>query len=177
MKKGLRRFLNILLSCISAISLCAQEIVYPEGGQAPSKASTEYSVEVERRTMPYLKLVATDEAIFNVRTKDEKLEKKGSYLTGFALIKRPVSSLIKAFRAMDQFGPPIFNETGIIGNIDLIMPRGTFDFDDALEDLRKNGLDLVKGEKEINVVVVRYPMKNRCRLFDSFKNNNSIHFF
>jgi hypothetical protein len=39
------------------------------------------------------------------------------------------------------------------------MPSGTYDFDDALKDLRKNGLDLIKGEREVKVIVVRDPVK------------------
>jgi thiol-disulfide isomerase/thioredoxin len=119
-----------------------------------------YSVTVEKRMMPCWKLVATPEGRERLKTKGDKTAFKGDYIKGFELTNQPVLQLIRSLWATNQLGPNFYDETGITGNIDIKMEKGTYIFSDAVEELRKNGLDLVKGEKEVKVIVIRDPKNN-----------------
>jgi thiol-disulfide isomerase/thioredoxin len=143
---------NLIVPPANADKLWMQQIM-----QRDLQNYFRYEVKLENRMMPCWNLVATNEAREKLKTKGAPTAEKGYFLTGFELINRPVSRLIYSLWAMNQTGPPFFDETGISGNIDLKMEKGSFDFNDALKELRKNGLDLVKGEKEMKVIVVRNP--------------------
>jgi thiol-disulfide isomerase/thioredoxin len=115
-----------------------------------------YEVQVEKRIMPYWKLIATEEAKTKLRTKGGIPEISGSF-AGAIFKNQPVYSLIKAIWATHQSGPPFTDETGIKNNIDFDMDCTTTEFDQIKNVLQKNGLDLVLGKKEINVIVIRDP--------------------
>ncbi len=114
-----------------------------------------FDVTVELRMMPCWELVASNIAKEKLKTKGGRPKFDGDYLSGFRLTNQPVFHIIKSLWAMHQLGPPFMDRTGISNNIDFVMESGTFDLNDALECLRKNGLDLVKNEKEMKVIVIR----------------------
>ena len=49
----------------------------------------------------------------------------------------------------------MLNETGIQGNIDITMDALLTDRNQVIRELRKNGLDLVKGTRVMKVLVIR----------------------
>jgi hypothetical protein len=69
----------------------------------------------------------------------------------------PVSALINNIWGFNQDERTFLDETGIQGNIDLEMDCIWTDLNDVKKELRKNGLDLVKGEKKLKVLVIRDP--------------------
>ncbi len=118
----------------------------------------DHDVLVENRKMPCWKLVATDQAKQKLLAKKNRRQRKGNklpYQLGEIIIDKPISSLICAIWYFHQSEPPIFDETGINGNIDLHFEAIMTDLEDIKKVLRKNGLDLVKGEKEMKVLVIR----------------------
>lgn len=117
-----------------------------------------YDVVVETRLMPCWKLIATDKARKELITKGiSKEPKEYPYHGGFSLINRPVRVLIHEIWSYHQLEPPFIDETGITSNIDLEVDAILTDLKDFRNSLRKNGLDLVKGKKEMKVIVIRDP--------------------
>lgn len=123
-----------------------------------------YEVSIERRRMPYWRLVSCEEA--KVKLKTQGGPKQGAdklFLAGFSLKNRPVEDLLNliylSFPVDKQ--PVLIDDTEITGNIDIsIVPTITGDlrnFSDFLGALNKNGLNLIKGEKEMKVIVIRDP--------------------
>jgi hypothetical protein len=63
--------------------------------------------------------------------------------------------MLDILRAYLPDQPPFVDETGIIGNIDISMNYLMSDFDEANKALNYNGLYLVRGLKEMKVLVIR----------------------
>lgn len=116
-----------------------------------------FKVKIETLKLPYYKLVATPEARKQLRTKGGT-EKFGQ-LTGdksLSAVNIPVRLLITKINTSSGFPfyeVPVIDETGIDGNIDIDIDA--IYFDDYLKELRKNGLDLVLGEREMKAIVIR----------------------
>ncbi len=51
--------------------------------------------------------------------------------------------------------PPFFNKTNILAHIDIEMNADMTIWQTVIKELQKNGLDLVKGTKQMKVVVVK----------------------
>jgi thiol-disulfide isomerase/thioredoxin len=111
---------------------------------------------VEKRIMPYWRLIATPEAKVKLRTKGGQPSATGSLL-GVKLTNKPMSWLIDIIWAKNQNEPFFSDETGIAGNIDLDLNCLLTDFSDLKNELKKNGLQLLVGEKDMNVIVIRDP--------------------
>lgn len=117
-----------------------------------------YETKMEIRNMPYLRLVVTSEK------SQQKLMTKGGApaITGMnwaniSYINQPVSKLIDAFAYMNPYGLAFIDETGIKANIDIKIDAIFTDLNDIKRALRENGLDLVKSEREMKVLVIRDP--------------------
>ena len=54
---------------------------------------------------------------------------------------------------------PFIDETGLTQQFDFIITEQVKNFDEFKKYLQTLGLDLVKGEKEMKVVVIRDPKK------------------
>jgi len=71
----------------------------------------------------------------------------------------PMKSLMDWIRlndpGRDRLAKIYLDETGISGNIDITLDCIMNDLDDLKRGLQVNGLDLVKGEKEMQVVVIQ----------------------
>jgi thiol-disulfide isomerase/thioredoxin len=115
------------------------------------------SISVEFRKMPYWKLVAiSDEAKSKLKTKHSTVEFKDNRAAGFTNNNFSVkSAIISHLWGYFPDGPPFIDETGIEGNIDITINALLTDFNDFKRALNENGLDLVIGEKEMKVLVVR----------------------
>lgn len=127
-----------------------------------------YDVSIETRKMPYLKLVATDEAKIKLKTRGGKTDASNS-VAGVNFTNVPVSGTIvkdggylvtlvhvisyNAYLVSKDL--PLIDETGIKGNIDISFEAVMTDWEDIKKALQKQGLDLVKGEKDMKVIVIR----------------------
>lgn len=118
---------------------------------------------VEIRKCPYWKIVATPGAVKKLETKGGKLatfELSPKY--GFGMKNCSFSVLVDRIRGANSIQNRLKNETaiildetGITGNVDLTMDCVMSDLEDVRKALRVNGLDLVKSEKDMRVVVIR----------------------
>lgn len=136
---------------------------------APERASTQYlqrimrndlqnyfgyNVNVESRMMPCWKLIATEEAKNNLKSPNNHSNSQFPQNGGISFRDRPVSFLISQIWLYQQFEPPFIDETGIIGNINVDIDALLTDLTDLRKGLRQMGFDLIKGEKEMKVVVI-----------------------
>lgn len=116
-----------------------------------------YKVAIETRHVPYLRLVATKDAYKKLKSKGGKpwLEPKmpGKLALGFTLTNKPISTLLQITPYHGDLA--ILDETGITGNIDLDIDLVGEDLEGYTKELRKNGLDIVQAEKEMQVLVIR----------------------
>lgn len=116
-----------------------------------------YVISIERRLMPCWKLVVTSEP------HKRKLKTAGgpkmhptATAAGFTLKNAPVSELLNIlwnYHAGKE--PPFIDETGISGNIDIEIDGLITDLSDLQRALNANGLNLVKGKRYMDVIVVR----------------------
>jgi thiol-disulfide isomerase/thioredoxin len=121
--------------------------------QADLKNYFGYEVRVEKRIMPYWKLLATEKTKFALKTKRGTPVRDASKAE-IVLKNQPVSSLLELIWSFNQKEPLFVNETGITDNIDLTLNCVFTDFEDLKKELQKKGLILEKGEKEMNVIVI-----------------------
>lgn len=129
---------------------------FKECMQRDLKNYFKYDVVVETRKMLCWKVIATPEARNRLKTKAQITVKVFSP-AGFRFKNVPVSDLIQNLWANFQTEPPFIDNTGITGNIDLNIEAILNDFDDFKKSLQKNGLDIIRGEKEMRVIVIKDP--------------------
>ncbi len=113
-----------------------------------------YRVTVETRLMPCWNLIAKTGTGQKLKSNGSTFSMQGNFVDGFSLVNAPISKLVGALFVMHQLGPPFVDKTGITWNIDIKMDKGTYYWDDCLEALRKNGLDLVQDSILTKVVVI-----------------------
>jgi thiol-disulfide isomerase/thioredoxin len=112
-----------------------------------------YNVTVEKRVMPYWKLVATDGAKAKLKTKGEVAIYESDQ-AGFRYVNQPLSMLIMDLWTFNQ-SDVFINETGIHNNIDISVDAIMTDFSNVKAALQKKGLNLVEGKKEMTVIIIR----------------------
>lgn len=116
-----------------------------------------YTATIEKRLMPCWKLVLTsDHYKRKLRTRGGTLKYPTAPASGFSLTNAPVSALLSIlwnYHAGKE--PPFIDETGITGNIDIKVDALISDISDVKRALNSNGLDLVKGKRYMDVIVVR----------------------
>ncbi|HKG04914.1 MAG TPA: hypothetical protein VKB19_00565, partial [Pedobacter sp.] len=125
--------------------------------QRDLEANFGYKGFVEERMMPCWNLVANTNAGKKLMAKGSKFSGKPSVRTDIMVLDQPVSKLIAELAQSFQRGYPIIDATGIETNIDIYIEGLRDDFNDMRRGLQKNGLDLVKSEKKMKVVVIRDP--------------------
>jgi thiol-disulfide isomerase/thioredoxin len=112
-----------------------------------------YEAKIEVRKCPYWRLIATEEAKRKLRTKGGPAIYQGLPKASFTALNWPISKLL-GFIGNHNDG--IFSdETGITGNIDIMMDCILTDLNDVKKALEVNGLDLMLGEKQMQVLVIR----------------------
>jgi thiol-disulfide isomerase/thioredoxin len=109
--------------------------------------------------MPYWRLVATDEARIKLKTKgDTPYSPVSDHEQHFSVLlkNQSISYLIYEYLPTHTNSMPFYNETGIQGNIDITLNFNTMlsNFWEIRQAFEKNGLDLVEGEKEMQVLVI-----------------------
>jgi thiol-disulfide isomerase/thioredoxin len=115
-----------------------------------------FEVSLENRKMPYWRLTASDSAKIKLLTKGGAPDyptSKGS--SGFILKNMPIRFLIGIILNHHAKISPILDETGLEGNIDITIDALVTNFDELLKSLKKNGLDLIRSEKIMKVIVIR----------------------
>jgi len=121
-----------------------------------------YHVRIEKRVMPYWRLVAKEGAAEKLKTKGGKTERlhKGMGQDGIAYNNSPVYRIIQSLWYYHQLEPAFVDETGITGNIDFKLDCLMTDLNDIKRALQQIGLDLEKGEKEMKVLIISDPDNN-----------------
>lgn len=119
-----------------------------------------YEVTVETRKMPYWKVTAADKAALQSLKTEGEEPVFGGDGTKITLTNQSMERLISIMWGLYQMGPPFQDETGIMGNIDITLEGVLTDFNDFKRALKENGLKLVKGKKEMKVIVIRDPVTN-----------------
>lgn len=115
-----------------------------------------YSVSIEQRKMPYWRLVATDSARQKLRTKSTTLYYKGLPHMGFIAKDVNMRDAVLGAIYKDHIDQVFLDETGIPGNIDIDLSNCFFpDLTDVRKALKRNGLDLIPAEKDMEVLVIR----------------------
>lgn len=72
-----------------------------------------------------------------------------------ASFQTAVGPLISQLKIQQNCLEPIINETGYSGMIDIVLPEKIKSLEELREALRPYGLDIIKKEKEINVLVIK----------------------
>ena len=115
-----------------------------------------YSVSIEHRKMPYWRLVANDSARRKLRTTSTNVFYKGIPHLGFVARDVNIRDAVLGTIYKDHIDQVFLDETGISDNIDIDLRDCFFpDLIDVKRALNKNGLDLIQGEKEMAVLVIR----------------------
>ncbi|MFD2872002.1 redoxin domain-containing protein [Mucilaginibacter ximonensis] len=128
--------------------------------QADLRSYFGYEATIEKRKMPYWRLIATAKAKSELKTKGgpSKLSDNGKPWQQISMRNQPMSYLVKIVGmysgVVERDGIPVIDETGIAGNIDMDIDWAT-DFAAVKEELNRHGLDLVSGEKEMKTLVLR----------------------
>jgi thiol-disulfide isomerase/thioredoxin len=116
-----------------------------------------YDVLIETRTMPYWKLIVTDDKLINMKkSKGETYERTGDH-AGIGFKNVSINGLLAAIYNYHQLEAPFINESAIDYTIDITIDALMDDLADIRKSLQKNGLDLVQGEKEIKALIIRDP--------------------
>lgn len=115
-----------------------------------------YEVRVETRQLPVFELRATPAARKRLRTKgkDPKLTESDGY-TYVKFVNMPLKNLITNIYSITGQENPVFDMTGIEGNVDLDIDGDLKDFESVKKSLQKSGLDIVLGTKEMKCIVFR----------------------
>ncbi len=125
-----------------------------------------YSVDIEYRMMPYWGLRVSNNAQKNLVSKSTVKEIKAHTGNNWGAIYKnaPVSDLISELEYQNYQSPPFIDETGIEGNIDLVLDADLTNFDDFRAALKKAGIELVRGEKLMKVIAIRDPKQENTNL-------------
>jgi uncharacterized protein (TIGR03435 family) len=114
---------------------------------------------IETRTLPVWKLIAKPEAVRKLQTKggQERYASSGSHIMGFTFKNWPKEFLLPSisFYLKDVQTIPFIDATGLDSNFDLSINADMTDFNDVKKSIRKQGLDLVEGTHQFQVLVIR----------------------
>ena len=121
-----------------------------------------YKATVEIRKCPYWKLIALPGASKRLHTRGgNPYMGEISERVGFVAKNISISELINGIRGQNSIENRIGNntnvyvdETNIKSNIDITLDCIMFQIEDVRKALRENGLELVKDEKDMRVVVI-----------------------
>ena len=109
---------------------------------------------VETRKMPYWKITANKKSASILKTKGGDPVWGGTF-SSVVFKNQPISSLLLEIWSYHQEDTVFVDETGIKYNIDLNIHCVMTDLKEIKKELQKNGLDLILGEREMKVIVIR----------------------
>lgn len=116
-----------------------------------------YEASIETRTMPVWKLVEIKPgSVKKLKTKgDAQFATPGTHAAGYTITNYPAKYLVATISFyMNDHQPPFVDETGVTGNIDFSLKADMTNIEDVRKAIRKQGFDLVKGNKEMKVLVI-----------------------
>jgi peroxiredoxin len=120
--------------------------------------SFKFDVTLETRPMPVWKLVARPTAEKLLSTKGgDQYATEGNVAAGFTLKNYPMTKVLDyltVFLSADE-DAVFFDETGITSHIDMTMDADMTNIEDVNRSLSKYGLQIVRGTKEMKVMVIR----------------------
>ena len=151
-KKAIKGLYNYSLSV--PISKATPQFMM-EMMQGELKSYFGYDASIEIRKMPCWKLIATENAKQNLKTKGGAILHSEFLPTGISLKNVPINEILMEISTYHQTEPPFIDETDITTNIDISIDALLTDLHDIKEALIRIGLDLVKTEKEMKVIVIR----------------------
>lgn len=126
--------------------------------QVELQRSFGYSVTVETRAIPCWKLTATAEARQKLKsTASHSFSLEPTGITGKRITIENILSSVANYNA-DERALPFFDETNIRDPIDLSFTAIMTDMNDVIRALKKHGLILSKGTREMKVIVIRDPL-------------------
>ena len=117
-----------------------------------------YEVSIEKRIVPYWRLIADKPAKKRLANTSGTVLRNVSH-TGFSLKNVPMKEVILTIWGYHQMEPPFIDETGIDYNIDLEIDVLLTDLKAIQKAFRKKGLILERGTKEMPAIVIRDPQQ------------------
>jgi hypothetical protein len=130
--------------------------------QADLKNCFGYDVTIETRRTPYWRLVAGKHAARLLEAKPGRPASDADDITGGKFYGTTVTMLVSVINHSNELiinDRPLMDETGIKGHIDIELNAVMTDLDDIRRALRAYDLDIVPGERDMKVIVIRDPMK------------------
>ena len=115
-----------------------------------------YNVSFENRLMPCWRLEVYDKNKIRHSTSSNTKSRMGDH-SGYVLKSIPISDLIALIRSYHQRQPPFVDETSLQQPIDINLQAIMTDLKDISRALKENGLQLVRGERLMRVLVIREP--------------------
>lgn len=121
-----------------------------------------YDVFMETRQMPVWRLVALPGTEKNLHTTStgKYYFSGGNAVIGFTVRNSSINNFLRLVTANlpNNDRLPYLDETGFSFNIDFTIDTDMTSFDSVRAVLRENGLDLLKGTKEMKVLVIKDPV-------------------
>jgi thiol-disulfide isomerase/thioredoxin len=134
--------------------------------QADLKSKFGYEVSIETRKMPVWKLISkpggaeklkSKSKFFTIRSPDSS----GRFISGIISTRLKMETFLQTIIQYLKLDLPLYDETGITDRIDISMETDMTNLGSVVKELQKNGLDLVKGTREFQVLVIRDEKPNR----------------
>ena len=115
-----------------------------------------YSATIENRMVPYWKLVVVNDSMREkLKTKYNVVQYSGILHIGLVWKDAPIRNVLARIY-LDHQHEVFIDETDIDSNVDINMSDCFFpDLNEVKKALKKNGLDLIRNEKEMKVIVIR----------------------
>ncbi|SIO53658.1 TlpA family protein disulfide reductase [Chitinophaga niabensis] len=114
-----------------------------------------YTATIEKRFVPVWVIISEKDALEKLRSKSTVTSFKGDetclILKNYNWSKVPYL-LVRYMKEPNLI--TVFDETNLTGEIDINITAFMSDFDQVRKELRKNGLDIIKKEKEMKVLVI-----------------------
>lgn len=134
--------------------------------QQDLKLSFGYEVSIETHKMSYYRLVVIDSTKIRRSMVDRKQSNYHDVLGG-RIARTTIANLISLIDHHSatswNYNLPILDETGIDYEIDIRVEGITTSIEDTARGLRKSGLDLLLGERDFKVLVIRDPVTNKIK--------------
>ncbi|TKC08980.1 TlpA family protein disulfide reductase [Pedobacter frigoris] len=142
-----------------------------------------YSATIEVRRMPIYRLVAKPGALEKIKNKGATARSELVDGLGFSVTRCKMSDFLSKIKfSFQNKWIPIFDETNIADRIDITINAEMKDMEAVKKELQKNGLDIVVGEREFKVLVIRdkkpthieFSTDNSLRELMSLNGNDSL---
>ncbi|MEP7375284.1 MAG: TlpA disulfide reductase family protein [Chitinophagaceae bacterium] len=141
-------------------------VTVPDAGQLQEVMQNDlektlgWRARIEKRLMPCWKLVLKEKDTMSISSNDKYIYNDVS-IGGMDVRGYSINEVMSALERFSQPGPPLINSTGVKGNINLRINALMSDMEQVRTELRKKGLDLVKGKRLMTVVILEPSVKKQ----------------